>query len=87
MFLDRFLGRVKFVADEPVGDVDVHLQVFCRCVLLQDGADGDAELRVLGQFGGPVLEAIDVGEGDVRPCNTSSRSLIQDLPPVASQRY
>ena len=64
MSLDRFLRRVELVADEPVGDVDVCLQVFGRCVLLQDGTDGDAQLRVLGQLGGPVLEAIDVGEGD-----------------------
>ena len=64
MFLDRFLWRVQFVADEPVGDVDVRLQVFGCCVLLQDGADGDAQLRVLGQLGGPVLEAVYVGESD-----------------------
>lgn len=60
----RFLRRVDFVADEPVGDVDMCLQVFRRCVLLQEGADGDAQLRVLGQLGGPVLEAVDIGEGD-----------------------
>ena len=52
------------IPDEPVGDVDVSLQVFCRRVLLQDGADGDAQLRILGQLLGPFLEAVDVREGD-----------------------
>ncbi len=29
------------IADEPVGDVNMILQVFCGGVLLEDGADGD----------------------------------------------
>lgn len=63
VFLDRFPGRVQLVADEPVGDIDVRLQVFSRGVLVQDGADGDAELGVSGQLCGPVLESVNVGEG------------------------
>ena len=52
------------VADEPVGDVDVVLQVFGGGVLVQDWADGDAEFRISGQLLGPVLESVNVGEGD-----------------------
>lgn len=51
-------------ADEPVGDVDVVGPIFRGGVLLEDGADGDAEGRVAGQLLGPVVEGVDVGEGD-----------------------
>lgn len=64
VFLDRFSCRLRLVADEPVGDVNVILQVFCSGVLVQDRADGDAEVRVLGQLLGPVVESVDVGEGN-----------------------
>ena len=64
VFLDRFSCRLRFVADEPVGDVDVVLQVLGGGVLVQDRADGDAEVRVLGQLLGPVVESVDVGEGN-----------------------
>ena len=40
------------------------LQVFSCGVLLQDGADSDAQLGVLGQLLGPFLEAVDVRESD-----------------------
>lgn len=64
VLLDRFSCWLRFVADEPVGDVDVVLQVLGGGVLVQDRADGDAEIRVLGQLLGPVVESVDVGEGD-----------------------
>lgn len=45
VFLDRFSCRLRLVADEPVGDVDVILQVFGGGVLVQDRADCDGDAR------------------------------------------
>ena len=79
VFLDRFSCRLRLVADEPVGDVDVVLKVLGGGVLVQDRADGDAEFRVLGQFLGPVIESVDVGEGD-------DLAALQDQEPVVDAR-
>ncbi len=75
VFLDRFPWWLRLIADEPVGDVDVVLQVFGGGVLVQDWADGDAEVRIPGQLLGPVLESVDVGEGD-------DLAALQDQEPV-----
>ena len=64
MFLDRFGCWLCLIPDEPVSDIDVGGEVFGGGVLLEDGADGDAELGVFGELLGPFLEAVDVGEGD-----------------------
>ena len=61
-FLRRLGHRLAPCTDEPVGDVDVGFHVFGGGALLQEGADGDVELWVLGQFLGPLLVAIDIGE-------------------------
>ena len=63
------------IADKPVGDVDVVLQVLGGGVLIQNRADGDAQVRIPGQLLGPVLEAVDVGEGD-------DLAALQDQEPV-----
>lgn len=75
VFLDRFTCRLRLVADEPVGDVDVVLKVLGDGVLVQNRADGDAEIRILGQLLGPVVESVYVGEGD-------DLAALQDQEPV-----
>ena len=50
MLSHRLCHRPTPGTDEPVGDVDVVGHVFERCVLLEDGADGDVETP--GQAGG-----------------------------------
>ena len=79
VFLDRFSCWLRLVTDEPVSDVDVVLQILGGGVLVQDRADGDAEFWVLGQLFGPVLESIDVGEGD-------DLTALQDQQPVVDAR-
>ena len=79
VLLDRFSCRLRLVADEPVSDVDVILQVLSGGVLVQDRADGDAEIRVLGQLLSPVVESVDIGEGD-------NLAALQDQKPVVDAR-
>ena len=64
MLLDRLRHRLAPGTDEPVGDVDMVGKVLRGCVLLEDGADGDVEGRILGQLLDPFLIAIDIWEGD-----------------------
>ena len=75
MLFHRLRHRHAPGADEPVGDVDVVGHVLRRCVLLEDGADGDVEtpgqaggdglgVLILGQLLDPFLVTIDIREGD-----------------------
>lgn len=87
MLLHRLGHRLAPCADEPVGDVDVGFHVFGGGVLLQEGADGDVEtpgqargdggqIVVLGQFFGPLLVAIDVGERDNLPVGQDEEPVV-----------
>lgn len=62
-------------SDEPVGDVDMCVQVFRRGILLENRADCDAEIWIFRQLLGPFPETVDVREGDDLPA-------FQDLEPV-----
>jgi len=65
--------------NQPVGDVDVVGQVFGGGVLLKNGADGDVEIRVAGQLLGPVVESVDVGEGDDLPAGEDGQAVGVEL--------
>ena len=62
--------------NQPVGNVDVCSQVLGLSVLVQDGADCNPQLRIGRQFSGPVLVAVDVGEGDNLPPLQHQQSVI-----------
>ena len=76
MLLDWLTGWAEPVADEPVGNVDVGGQIFGRGVLLEQGTDSDAQLRELRQSGRPVLESVNVGEGDDLPALQNQQPVI-----------
>ncbi len=89
VFLDRFPRRTQFVTDEPVGDVDVSVQVLGCCVLLQDRyVIGNVRLpEYIGDQTGTITVNISVDKwGHVKKTSIAPGADITDEEVIESVR-
>lgn len=76
MLPDAFTGRAQFLPDEPVGDIDMGLNVLGSGISLQNGAHGHVEVRELRQLLDPSGVAIDIRIGHNLPALQHQQPLV-----------
>ena len=68
---------MQFPSDEPVRYVDMVLDVFRRCVALQEVADGDFQIREILDFLAPFIISVHVWKGDHITAKEDFQSLVE----------